>query len=332
METVRSGEYVCQLGLYTDPDLSPANLGEAFDYYSAIPGWGWRAIIYASHGRWRASTPAFGAGYGAVDYTPPEPEDGPESYFPCGRVVTLREGGFALEGGICLPPQVQLGPGDEFSLWVQVTDEEGSYGAELHCRLRENESWDALEPEVVSCQAGVQRRRQHQWSPADESGHRVERLQYVEPERPGLPGQLAPQTEESLALAHAEAASLGCAEIGSDHLLLALLREGSGQAARALAQVGVDLRAARAAAEFLNPVAPGHHSTKVDLSLSARKALDLARDEARRLGESKVDTLHLLLGLLRQKGEAVEILDWLGVSLPRLRHLLTRPGETSVGR
>lgn len=64
----------------------------------------------------------------------------------------------------------------------------------------------------------------------------------------------------------------------------------------------------------------------------ARKALELPGGEARRLGERKADPLQLLLGLLRQKAQAVATLGWLGVSLPNLRHLVTRLGDTEVGR
>ena len=330
METVRSGPYVFRLGLYADPDLSPANLGEAFDYFSAIPGWGWRAVVYTAVGPWRARGVSFGAARGAVEYSPPEPEGELGSYYPCGRIVALRDGGFAVESGICLPPQELLGPEDEFSVWARVIDEDGNHGAELRCRLRENESWDALEAEVVGLEAGPPPRLQRQWSPADEAVHRPARPSYQEPERPGLPSALTPQAARALALAREEAASLGREELGSDHLLLGLLREGSGQAARALAQVGVDVRAARAAEEFLNPVTPAHHTASPVLSPTATKALQLAGDEARRLGESRIDTLHLLLGLLRQKGRAVEVLDWLGIPLPKLRHLLTRPGDPYV--
>ena len=113
--------------------------------------------------------------------------------------------------------------------------------------------------------------------------------------------------------------------VGPEHLLLGLVGEGTSQAARALVQVGVDLRAARAAEQFLNPPVPLLATTEPTLDAGANKALLLAADEARRLGETRVDTLHLLLALLRQGGRAVELLRWLGVPLPKLYHLLGHP-------
>ena len=130
MEVVQSGSYIFRLGLYADPDLSPANLGEAFDYYSAVPGWGWRAVVHQARGRWRASAVSFGVGLGDADFAPPEPEGENELAFPAGRLVALAEGGFALESGVALPPEHQPGLGDEFALWVRVVDERGEFGAE----------------------------------------------------------------------------------------------------------------------------------------------------------------------------------------------------------
>ncbi len=328
MEATQSGPYLFRLGLYEDPDLSPSNLGEAFDYYSAVPGWGWRAVVLPAKAAGPARAVTFGAGLGEVDYSPPEPESATDTYSPCGRLVPLSQGGFAFEGGLCLPPRALPGLGDEIALWVRVSDDAGVYGAELRCRLSENAGWDALEPQVVGVvgTVGPYPDREY-WSPAEESPHHHVRPGYGEPERPGLPGELTPQLQRSLELARQEAERLRREEVGNDHLLIGLLREGSGQAARALIQLGVDLRLARAAEEFLNPVVAAHPPAHLGLSAAAGKALLLAADEARCLGESRLDTLHLLLGLLRQNGGAVDLLRWLGVPLDRLRHLLGFSGQ-----
>jgi hypothetical protein len=151
LDTVRVGPYTVRLWLFADGDLSPANLGEAFDYYSAVPGWGWRAIAHASDGLWRAQRVVYGASHGGVAYALPEPEAAADSYFPCGREVPLREGGVAFEGGVPLPPSVQIGIGDELAVWVAVEDDTGEYRADLRFDLVENESWDALEPSRHCC-------------------------------------------------------------------------------------------------------------------------------------------------------------------------------------
>ncbi|MHB1133016.1 MAG: Clp protease N-terminal domain-containing protein [Chloroflexota bacterium] len=326
MEAVQAGPYVFRLGLYTDPDLSPTNLGEAFDYYSAVPGWGWRAVVYQARGKWRASAIVFGVGLGETDFAPPEPEGDSEVYFPSGRLVALAEGGYAFEGGVSLPPQHLPGLGEELALWARVTDEQGTYGAQLRCRLRENAAWDAIEPEPLALEAtSTSRARQEVWSPAEVQPQRGASLLYHEPERDDLPRELTEATQRALDLAAEEAQRLRREAIGPEHLLLGLIRDGNSQAARALVQVGADLRAARAAEQFLNPPAPLHATPAPALAATTSKALLLAGDEAQRLGETRIDTLHVLLGLLRQGGRAVDVLLWLGVTLSKLYHLLGRP-------
>ncbi len=325
MESVHSGPYVFRLGLYADPDLVPTNLGEAFDYYSAVPGWGWRAVVYRADGAWQVERIALGASLADIDFAVPDPEGELDSYFPCGRVVALAEGGIAFEGGVALPPQMLPKLGDEVAVWLSVEDTGGTYGAELRFLLQENERWDGLEPSTW--RAGPRRAAptKHVWSPADEPLYRRPGLAagYVEPPRIGLPTELSDGARQALDLARAEAHRLGREQLGSEDLLVGLLGAQQGKAAQALRAVGVGLPEVRAAVAFLRTSQLGQAASSAGSLLpSADKALQLSADEARRAGASRIETGHLLLGLLRQCGAAVEVLTWLGVDAQRLRELV----------
>ncbi len=103
--------------------------------------------------------------------------------------------------------------------------------------------------------------------------------------------------------------------IGTEHLLLGLIGEDQGVAAKVLSDRGVDLGAARSAVEHI--VGRGDRPTSGSLGLTprAKRVIQLSRDEARRLKHNDVGSEHLLLGLLRVgEGVAVGVLDSLGVS------------------
>src|SRR5919204_6637892 len=125
-----------------------------------------------------------------------------------------------------------------------------------------------------------------------------------------------------LALAQDEAIRLNHNYIGPEHLLLGLVREGEGVAARALDSLGVQLAKVRTAVEFI--VARGDSTTtpsQITLAPRTKRIIELAIEEARKLGHSHVGTEHLLLGIVRE-GESVAsgILESLGVSLEKVRH------------
>ncbi len=125
-----------------------------------------------------------------------------------------------------------------------------------------------------------------------------------------------------LALAQDEAIRFNHNYIGTEHLLLGLVREGEGVAARVLDSLGVELSKVRTAVEFI--IGRGNSTTAPsDITLSPRtkKVIELAIDEARKLGHSHVGTEHLLLGLVREgEGIASGVLESLGVSLEKVRH------------
>ena len=125
-----------------------------------------------------------------------------------------------------------------------------------------------------------------------------------------------------LALAQDEAIRFNHNYIGPEHLLLGLIREGEGVAARALNSLGVELSKARTAVEF--KIGRGDSTTspsEITLQPRTKKIIELAIDEARKLGHSHIGTEHLLLGLVRESGTmASEVLESLGVSLDKARH------------
>src|SRR5437764_728665 len=125
-----------------------------------------------------------------------------------------------------------------------------------------------------------------------------------------------------LALAQDEAIRFNHNYIGVEHLLLGLVREGEGVAARVLDSLGVELSKARTAVEFI--IGGGDATTspsEITLSPRTKKVIELAIDEARKLGHSYVGTEHLLLGIVREgEGIASGVLESLGVSLEKVRH------------
>src|SRR2546421_7247534 len=125
-----------------------------------------------------------------------------------------------------------------------------------------------------------------------------------------------------LALAQDEAIRFNHNYIGTEHLLLGLVREGEGVAARVLDSLGVELSKVRTAVEFI--IGRGDSTTspsEITLSPRTKKVIELAIDEAAKLGHSPVGTEHLLRGLVREgEGIASGVLESLGVSLEKVRH------------
>src|SRR3954454_22353914 len=121
-------------------------------------------------------------------------------------------------------------------------------------------------------------------------------------------------------LAQEEAQRFNHNYIGTEHLLLGLVREGDGIAARVLANLGVQLPKVRSAVEFIIGRGDGLVVGDPGLTPRAKKVIELAMDEARRLNNHYIGTEHLLLGLVREgEGIAAGVLESLGVSLEKVR-------------
>ncbi len=134
-----------------------------------------------------------------------------------------------------------------------------------------------------------------------------------------------------LSLAQEEAQRFNHSYVGTEHLLLGLVREGDGVAAKVLSNLGVHLASVRAEVE--HTVGRGDHIVLGDIGLTprAKKVVELAVDEARRLNHNYIGTEHLLLGLVREgEGIAAGVLQNLGVNLENLRQatiqVLSRSG------
>jgi ATP-dependent Clp protease ATP-binding subunit ClpC len=128
-----------------------------------------------------------------------------------------------------------------------------------------------------------------------------------------------------LTLAQDEAQRFNHNYIGTEHLLLGLVREGEGVAARVLENMNVELPKVRTAVEFIIGRGDRPVVGEVGLTPRAKRVIELAIDEARRLGHNYIGTEHLLLGLVREgEGIAAGVLESLGVSLDKVRHEVIR--------
>ncbi len=116
-----------------------------------------------------------------------------------------------------------------------------------------------------------------------------------------------------LTLAQDEAQRFNHNYIGTEHLLLGLVREGEGVAARVLENMNVELAKVRTAVEFIIGRGDRPVVGEVGLTPRAKRVIELAIDEARRLGHNYIGTEHLLLGLVREgEGIAAGVLESLG--------------------
>jgi ATP-dependent Clp protease ATP-binding subunit ClpC len=128
-----------------------------------------------------------------------------------------------------------------------------------------------------------------------------------------------------LALAQEEAQRFNHNYIGPEHILLGLIREGSGVGAKVLSNLGVEPNRVRAAVEFIMGRGETPARGEVGLTAKAKKVIELAVDEARSFGHSYIGTEHLLIGLLREgEGIASGVLESLGVTLEKVRAETTR--------
>lgn len=128
------------------------------------------------------------------------------------------------------------------------------------------------------------------------------------------------RARRALTYAQGEAQRFNHNYIDTEHVLLGLLREEEGVAARVLANLGVELNKVRAAVEFIVGRGEKPSGGEIGLTPRAKRVIELGIDEARRSGHNYIGTEHLLLGLLRgSEGVAVGILENFGVTLERVR-------------
>ena len=123
-----------------------------------------------------------------------------------------------------------------------------------------------------------------------------------------------------LSLAQEEAQRFNHNYIGTEHILLGLVRETEGVAARVLSSLTVDLAKVRSAVEFIIGRGEKPADGEIGLTPRAKKVVELAVDEARRMNHTYIGTEHLLIGLLREgEGVAAGVLESLGVTLDKVR-------------
>lgn len=140
-----------------------------------------------------------------------------------------------------------------------------------------------------------------------------------------------------LALAQEEAQRLGHPYIGTEHLLLGLVREGDGVAGKVLQSLDVDLARVRDSVEHIIRRSDREVHGEIGLTPRAKKVVELAVDEARRMGHRYIGTEHLLLGIVREgEGIGASVLQGLGLRLEDLRSRvlqeLVRHGTDTAAR
>jgi len=135
-------------------------------------------------------------------------------------------------------------------------------------------------------------------------------------------------------LAQEEARMLNHNYIGTEHVLLGLIHEGEGVAAKVLESLGISLEAVRSQVEEIigqGQAAPVGH---IPFTPRAKKMLELSLREARQLGHNYIGTEHILLGLIREgEGVAAQVLQKLGADLNRVRQQVIQllSGDTGGG-
>jgi ATP-dependent Clp protease ATP-binding subunit ClpA len=133
------------------------------------------------------------------------------------------------------------------------------------------------------------------------------------------------QSRRVVVLAQEEARMLDHNYIGTEHLLLGLLHEGRGSAARALTAMDVTLSAARDQVVALVGRGQEQPSGHIPFTPRAKKSLELSLRESLQLGDGYIGTGHLMLGVIRQGDNvAIKVLDKLGADLSNLRARVTQ--------
>ena len=133
-------------------------------------------------------------------------------------------------------------------------------------------------------------------------------------------------------LAQEEARLLNHNYIGTEHILLGLIHEGGGVAARGLQGFGIRLDSVRS--QVVETIGQGHQSPSghIPFTPRAKKVLELSLREALQLGHNYIGTEHILLGLIREgDGVVAQVLEKLGADLPKVRHTVIRLLSEGLG-
>lgn len=135
-----------------------------------------------------------------------------------------------------------------------------------------------------------------------------------------------------LSLAHEEAERLHHNYIGTEHLLMGLMREEGGVAGRVLRELGLETARVKEMVERLTGVGR-HTSGRIELAPATEQVLQVAIEEARRMGHHYIGTEHLLLGMVRQgEGVGLEVLRRLGITPEQIRRQIRRILQESSSR
>ena len=141
------------------------------------------------------------------------------------------------------------------------------------------------------------------------------------------------RARQVVVLAQEEARMLNHDYIGTEHILLGLIREGNGVAAKALESLGISLEAVRQQVEEI--IGRGQHvsSDQIPFAAPAKEVLELSLREALQLGHNYIGTEHILLGLIREgDGVAAQVLVKLGADHDRIRRQVIQLLQGSPGR
>ena len=132
-------------------------------------------------------------------------------------------------------------------------------------------------------------------------------------------------------LAQEEARRLGHNFVGTEQILLGLIGEGTGVAAKVLKSLGVNLKDSRIEVEKIIGRGSGFVAVEIPFTPRAKRVLELSLEEARQLGHNYIGTEHLLLGLIREgEGVAARVLENLNIDLTKVRTQVIRMlGETA---
>src|SRR5690606_31743375 len=166
----------------------------------------------------------------------------------------------------------------------------------------------------------VTRSLRQRWADTSECSDRVERKSPAREEHEGMFERFTDRARRVVVLAQEEARMLNHNYIGTEHILLGLIHEGEGVAAKALQSLGISLEGVRQQVEQIIGQGQQAPSGHIPFTPRAKKVLELSLREALQLGHNYIGTEHILLGLIREgEGVAAQVLVKLGADLNRVR-------------